>query len=194
MRVTAETKEATRQTILDVARTLLTERGWESVSTRDIAAAAEIANGTLFNYFPTKEAVLEALLVEGLTKAYARTDASRSVEEDLFTLIANTLRSLRPYRTLLPPRAHDTDRIRDEHLAHVERITGELDAVHRHLYWSLFSGVVTFWVADDSPKQEQTLALLDQSVTLFASSLERSSRHASRSSATARRASSRRRS
>ena len=46
-----------------------------------------------------------------------------------------------------------------------------LSATLRHLYWSLYSGVVTFWVTDPSPKQEETLALLDQSIALFVASL-----------------------
>lgn len=207
MRVTAETKEATRQSILDVTQTLLRERGWESVSTRDIAAAAEIANGTLFNYFPTKEAIVGALVAEALGAAYGTAAPCRTPAEDLFAMIAAGLRRIRPHRPFLPyvidtilappertARAHDTDRIRDQHLAEVERIVGqELTPVSRHLYWTLYSGVVTFWVADTSPKQEQTLALLDQSVTLFVAALKRSSAHERRSAKTPGRAAARRR-
>ncbi len=188
MRITAETKEATRQTIMDVSRALLRERGWPNVSTRDIAAAAQIANGTLFNYFPTKEAIVGALFADALAEANRAEREKRSTEEALFTLIAAGLRKLRPYRSFLPyvidsilapaertARSHDTGRIREEHLAEVEQIVGgALAPMQRHLYWTLYSGVLTFWVRDASPKQEQTLALLDQSVTLFAGSLERS--------------------
>jgi NADH dehydrogenase len=188
MRITAETKEATRQTILDVSRALLRDHGWANVSTRDIAAAAQIANGTLFNYFPTKEAIVGALVADALAEANRAPREARSEEEQLFTLIAAGLRKLRPYRSFLPyvidailapaertARSHDTDRIRDEHLAEVEEIVGDaLTPVQRHLYWTLYSGVVTFWVRDASPKQEQTLALLDQSISLFVTSLERS--------------------
>jgi AcrR family transcriptional regulator len=197
MRVTADAKEATRQSILDVSRVLLRDRGWADVSTRDIAAAAGIANGTLFNYFPTKEAIVGALVAEALQAANAAPREPRPVEERLFTLIAGGLRRLRPCRSFLPhvidailapsdrtARSHDTDRIREEHLAEVEEIVGgALTPVQRHLYWTLYSGVLTFWVRDASPKQEQTLALLDQSVTLFAASLEGSS-HERRSATT----------
>ncbi|HWW62701.1 MAG TPA: TetR/AcrR family transcriptional regulator, partial [Thermoanaerobaculia bacterium] len=169
MRVTAETKEATRQAILEVTRQLLRERGWENVSSREIAAAAGIANGTLFNYFPTKEAIVGALVAEALGEANGATRGEVSVEERLFALIFAGLRRLRPYRTFLPyvidailapaertARSHDTERIRDEHLVQVEVIVGcALTAVQRHLYWSLYTGIVTFWVRDASPKQEQ---------------------------------------
>lgn len=188
MRVTAETKEETRQTILRVSCALLRDRGWENVSTREIAAAANIANGTLFNYFPTKEAIVGEHVAEALAEAN-RAPRTGSVEEQLFTLIAAGLRKLRPYRSFLTrvidsilapsertARSHHTDRIRDEHLAEVESIVGaSLTPLQRHLYWTLYTGVITFWLRDASPKQEQTLALLDQSVTLFLTSLERSS-------------------
>ena len=39
------------------------------------------------------------------------------------------------------------------------------------LYWTLYLGVFSFWAADESPHQEDTLALLDQSLKLFVASL-----------------------
>ena len=61
MRITAETKTATRQRILDVASELFRRKGFDATATRDIALAAGIAAGTLFNYFPTKEAIVGVL-------------------------------------------------------------------------------------------------------------------------------------
>ncbi len=40
-----------------------------------------------------------------------------------------------------------------------------------HLYWTLYLGIVAFWAKDESPHQEDTLALLDQSLQLFVASL-----------------------
>src|SRR5690348_11986203 len=69
MRVTAQTKAATRQRILDTARRLFTDRGYDATATRDIARAAGIASGTLFNYFPTKEAIVACLAREAITRS-----------------------------------------------------------------------------------------------------------------------------
>ena len=67
MRVTAETKAATRQRILDAARQLFATGGFDTSTTcGDIADAAGIATGTLFNYFPTKEALLASLAAEAI--------------------------------------------------------------------------------------------------------------------------------
>ena len=46
-----------------------------------------------------------------------------------------------------------------------------LAAVTMQLYWTLYLGVFAYWAADDSPGQEDTLALLDQSLKLFVASL-----------------------
>jgi AcrR family transcriptional regulator len=48
-------KEQTRQLIADTARRLFEERGFDGVSVAEIARAADVAEKTVFNYFPTKE-------------------------------------------------------------------------------------------------------------------------------------------
>jgi AcrR family transcriptional regulator len=48
-------KERTRALIGEVARKLFVERGFEQVSIAEVARAAEVAEQTVFNYFPTKE-------------------------------------------------------------------------------------------------------------------------------------------
>ena len=43
----------------------------------------------------------------------------------------------------------------------------ELSTIASQIYWTLYTGVLAFWSADTSPKQEDTLALLDQSLHMF---------------------------
>jgi len=177
MRVTSETKEATRQAILDATRELLVERGWERVATRDIAAEAGVGNGTLFNYFPTKEAIVAELMAEALAEANGA-PRKGTAEEQVYGLIAGGLRRLRPYRPFLPfvlgSILTNSERLKNEHLEQIERIFARtLPPMHRHLYWSLYSGVLTFWVSDDSPRQVETLAFIDHSVALFCASLSK---------------------
>ncbi|RJL22978.1 TetR/AcrR family transcriptional regulator [Bailinhaonella thermotolerans] len=51
-------KAATRQAIADAALRLFLERGYDQVSIRDIADAADVSTTTVFKHFPGKEALV----------------------------------------------------------------------------------------------------------------------------------------
>lgn len=51
-------KVRTRQVIAETAARLFAERGYENVAVIDVARAAEVAEKTVYNYFPTKEHLL----------------------------------------------------------------------------------------------------------------------------------------
>jgi hypothetical protein len=118
-------------------------------------------------------------------------------DEALFALVAATLRKLKHFRkylpsllsTLLSPGAISTDpqvaALRSDHLAVLASLAAryghpELPAVAFHLYWTLYVGVLAFWASDKSPKQEDTLALVDQSLRMFVEWLQSDDRPSSR--------------
>jgi AcrR family transcriptional regulator len=194
MRVTAAVKVETRRRILEAARECFSRSGFEAATTREIAAAAGVAAGTLFNYFPSKEAIAAAMVAEAMDEARHASEAAglrgESLAEDLFALIASELRGLRPHRAYLKPvletalspiaRAEaspDGEAIRVGHLEAVGRIVaervpgGSLSPVAWSLYWTLYTGVLAFWACDASPHQEDTLAVLDHYLKAFAASL-----------------------
>lgn len=51
-------KQKTRKAISDLATTLFIERGFNQVTTAEIAEKAEVSVPTLFKYFPTKESLV----------------------------------------------------------------------------------------------------------------------------------------
>lgn len=51
-------KEKTRQTIVNVSLALFQKQGFEATSMEQIAEEADIAKGTLYNYFSSKEAII----------------------------------------------------------------------------------------------------------------------------------------
>lgn len=193
MRVSAETRQATRERIMAAAERLFANSGWEEATTRSIAEAAKIATGTLFNYFPTKETIAATMMHTALERAEQEFRAERrpeaSLEEDLFTFIWAGLRHLEPYRaslvsaieTILSPLSRPTEGHPGEPIraAHLETVTEVLmehgirapSATMLQAYWSLYLGLLAYWAADDSPRQEDTLALLDQSLRMFVSTL-----------------------
>ena len=57
----AQAKAANRAAILDAARHVFARNGYESTTIRDIIRETELASGTFYNYFRSKEDVFEAL-------------------------------------------------------------------------------------------------------------------------------------
>ena len=69
----------TRKLISDIATNLFIERGYDAVTTAEIARLAEVSVTTLFNYFPTKESLvfdedqsIEAALVHAVISQKSR--------------------------------------------------------------------------------------------------------------------------
>ena len=68
-------KRATRHSLLEAALRLFSQRGYDATTVKDITNAADVAKGTFFNYFDTKEAVLPAIAawrMEQLEEAITR--------------------------------------------------------------------------------------------------------------------------
>jgi len=57
-------KREVRARIYETARQLFLERGFEATTVAEIAEAADVAQGTFFNYFPSKQALLVELTSE----------------------------------------------------------------------------------------------------------------------------------
>lgn len=55
------TKTANRDAILEAARRVFAELGFEATTVRDIVRGTDLASGTFYNYFKSKEEVFEAL-------------------------------------------------------------------------------------------------------------------------------------
>lgn len=70
-----EDKEARRRLLLDEAQRILARTPYAEVRLAEVAEAAGLAKGTLFLYFPTKEALFLALLDEGLAAWFAKLEA-----------------------------------------------------------------------------------------------------------------------
>src|SRR5262245_13297237 len=73
----ARKKARTRQAIYDAAMALFLERGYGAVTVEDVCRAADVAKGTFFLHFPTKDALLAEYGREATDDLRARLAAHR---------------------------------------------------------------------------------------------------------------------
>ena len=78
----ARQKESARQEILDAARALFVEYGFEATSIRRIADKAEYAPGTIYLYFRDKYELLAALCEETFSKLARKMSAIKEDDGD----------------------------------------------------------------------------------------------------------------
>jgi AcrR family transcriptional regulator len=78
----ARKRERTRRQLLRAAIAVLHERGVAGFAVQHVAAAAGVANGTFYNYFATREALLEALAAWFVESYCRHIDASYAHVDD----------------------------------------------------------------------------------------------------------------
>src|SRR6266571_4233345 len=114
-------KARTRRHISETARRLFGDRGFEAVTVAEVAAAAEVAEATVFNYFPTKEDLFYSGL-EAFEEALLSAIRERQPGESVLAAFG---------RFVLEPRgllaAKDEDEV--EHLAGITRVITESPAL-----------------------------------------------------------------
>ena len=88
-----EDKEARRRQLLDAALALYRATSYDEVKMADVAERAQLAKGTVFLYFPTKEALFLTLLEEQLFAWFARVEELLAQAEGRWTgaQVARTL-------------------------------------------------------------------------------------------------------
>ena len=75
-----EKKQQQRQAIVDTALALFRDRGFDQTRVQDVTQRLRISETTFFNYFPTKQSVLEAAAEEILNRSTA--ELAHDVEGD----------------------------------------------------------------------------------------------------------------
>ena len=59
-----ESQQARRTRMLQAAEELAVQGGWDGVQMREVAQRAEVALGTLYRYFPSKEHLLVSVMLD----------------------------------------------------------------------------------------------------------------------------------
>ena len=79
----AREKENRRRSILDAARAVFFEDGFQVATVDDVAARAEVSKGTVYLYFESKETILAHLLLEGLEELVAVLEEAYAAEREI---------------------------------------------------------------------------------------------------------------
>jgi AcrR family transcriptional regulator len=77
----SEMRDEQRRRVLDVAAELFAEHGFDDVTMADIAEASDVARATVFNYFGSKHALIEAITENVLVIYHEMLDEALADEE-----------------------------------------------------------------------------------------------------------------
>jgi len=189
-----ENREKTKGAILKAALDLFSRKGFDRTATKEISRRAGIAEGTLFNYFRTKEDLALYFFereLAGLIDWYRkdRPLGRAKLPEQLFAIIHRHLERIEPYeefigavylRALQPvsrlhPLSLDSQELSLRYLRFIRDVLadawrrGEIPKVGdigAYIFALFHLAVITYWLHDRSAKKENTLALLDRSLKL----------------------------
>jgi AcrR family transcriptional regulator len=185
-------KEQTRERILRAALELFKEKGLEGATTKEISRRSGIAEGTLFNYFKTKEDLALYFFQKETDDLVQWFRADRRLQkaplaEKLFAIIHRQLEYIEPYedfigavfcRSLQPtstlsPLSFESQELRLRYLRFIGEILAEAERKkeiprvgHLGAYGVglFYLGVVAYWLQDGSRRKQKTLALLDRAL------------------------------
>ena len=87
------TKVANRQAILDAARQVFGELGYEAATVRDIIRRTGLASGTFYNYYRSKEEVFEALADDGARRFRPILREQFEASQDFATYLRGAVRA-----------------------------------------------------------------------------------------------------
>src|ERR671910_3545364 len=170
----AQNKQAIRSRIVRSALNLFQTKGFATTTTKAIARKAGIAEGTVFNYFKSKEDIALYFFEEEVDHAIAAVrDNPRlrkaPLEEKLFTLVHSQLEYLAPYERFIGAAlihalnpashlgafSHRAQQLRHRYLAFVTELVEESSPKQQHgalswlvpeAFWIYYLGVLLFWL------------------------------------------------
>lgn len=194
MKVSKQEKALTRRKIIKTAAELMGEKGYNKVSMRTIARAAEIGDATIYKYFSSKEKLLTGfyeLCAEDTAEALLKIDDLNQYElrEKLQVLLDTYLSHMLPYRDFVcesfpliyqspmflfshanPIHKELTPIIAqflDDAWENEEIPTFPFQSVLPDMLCEYLIGVLYFWIKDESEEFHETTELIDLSLNLI---------------------------
>lgn len=193
MKVSAKDKERTRVRLLEAAVDVITEKGFRSASMREIARRADVADATIYNYFPSKEKLLYGYCEHVQHQVIAELKSiddfhEYTLKEQLHQFVETQLQQWLPAREFLkeafeltyvsPVAGHE--RLQGTRELFSASIVDLLDAaieageipdqpykeIIPRLAWDYMSAILAYWMADESEHFSNTTQVVDQSIEI----------------------------
>jgi len=195
-KTTSAKGEETRNRIYSAALALFRERGFESATMRDIAAAAGMSLGAAYHYFASKDTIVlayyEEIGDEHERRVRAALEGVTALRDRLRVPFHTKLDILQADRPLLGALLRFTGqpehplsflgaatrpmRLRDIALFAVALRGAKVPEDSRVLaptsLWAMNMGILLFFLYDQSPRQQRTRRLIDGAVDLYVAALK----------------------
>jgi AcrR family transcriptional regulator len=185
-------KQQTKDKILKVALELFRKKGLEGTTTREIARRCGIGEGTLFNYFRTKEDLALFFfqtatndVIHWYHREHERELKKAGLAERLFAIVQRQLEFVVPYenfigavlfralqpRSKLSPLSFESQELRLKYLRFIRDVLAEAEEKEEiprvgelgaYAFGLFYAGILVHWLHDTSKGREKTLALLDR--------------------------------
>ena len=195
----AEKKQQIKSRIVAAALALFQAKGFDATTTKLIARRAGIAEGTVFNYFPTKDHIALYFFDQEVDHAIAAVRNDRHLrraplEQKLFALVQNQLEYLAPHERFIgaaflqalrpgSPLGFSSQALslRAKYLDFVQelitqsrknRASTSIEWWTAQAFWVYYIGILLYWLNDTSPGKQHTLAFLDRSLAIGAAVLK----------------------
>jgi AcrR family transcriptional regulator len=191
----------TRQKILDAALLLFTEKGYEKATMRQIAAQADMAPGSIYHHFPTKEHIVQAfydLLHDDHAQACVGILASEiRLERRLHEVICKKIELAEPFKKVsgvlfrvasdpknpLSPFSAKSSPTRNKSLALFRQLVSgssaklpdDVRVILADYLWLYQMGIILYWIHDTSENSQKTFRLIDRTAKLIQTLVELSS-------------------
>ncbi len=195
MKISRKVKEQTRLRLLEAAVDVITEKGFDKASMREIAKRADVADATIYNYFSTKEKLLYGYCAhvqhQVMDELKALDDFHEySLRDQLHQLVEMEIRMWLPAREFLqivfaqtyaaPTVGHelllDTKELLKSMV--VDLIDASIEAGEMPeqpyqdllpaLFWDYQTAILAYWLKDTSDEFANTTKLVDQSTEIIA--------------------------
>ena len=189
----SDKKQQIKSRIVAAALALFQAKGFDATTTKLIARRAGIAEGTVFNYFPTKEHIALYFFDQEVDHAISTVRNDRRLrraplEQKLFALVQSQLEYLAPHERFIgaaflqalrpgSPLGFSSQALvlRTKYLDFVQELISQnrkadasasMDWWAAQAFWIYYVGILLYWLNDASPGKQHTLAFLDRSLVI----------------------------